>query len=991
MDVERQRIQDDLRGALAGDVLCDDVTSTLYASDASIYQLQPLGVIRPRHAQDVAACVRYATENHLTLHPRGAGSGVAGESLGRGLIIDFSRYMRRWQWVEPQRTARVQPGLVLASLNRELRQERRMFGPDPATRSVTTMGSVIAVDASGSHFLRYGSARDVVRSLQVVTSAGEIVECNRHEPGEPGTPGLLAAGVKQVLSRHDGALRQLKQSGRKLRGGYRIEDCYDGTHVDLTKLLSGSEGSLALITEATVETTAVPGHRGVAMLFFHRLEAAAQGAILAVRQGVVACDLMDRRLLEIARETEPRYEPLLPREAEAMLLVELQGDSMHDLRDRLQLLVNELRDQQRLAFSATTTVQPSQRDLYWRLCRRVIPRVFRLKGNQRAVPFVEDLMVPLERLPEALTEIQAALQAESTTALVFAHAGHGQLHIRPFLDLANPEDRRRVHAISERISEVVWKHGGSISGEHASGLSRSWLLPRQYGDAWPAMPEIKRLFDPTNRLNPGKITGLGIQTSEKQFRRVEATIELREPDMAKVEVAAEVQPTSDVDADPKPSLRVLQSWDLEGGIDRAVRQCNGCGRCRTTAPEQRQCPVFRALPTEEASPRAKANLLRGVLTGDLDLQTLTSARAKEVTDLCFNCQQCRIECPASVDIPKLVTELKAQHVATNGLPLSDLLLARLDALAPLMARLPWFTNQLLSNRLSRWLMDRLFGLSAARRIPPVASRTFLRYAQRRKLTAASRGGGRKVVVFADYFINHHDPDLGKAFVEVLLHNRIGVYVHPQQTYSGMSHLSAGDLRTAKRLAERNIRAMAEAIRQGYDVVTPEPSAALCLKREYQNLMDDEDARLVAKHSHEACRYLWDLHQKHELTLDFDPVHAVVAYHQPCHVRAIDSGQPGPLLMDLIPGLTVRTIDAGCSGMAGTWGLQKKNYRNSLRIGWPMLSAMRKAPVQVATSECSACRIQIENGSKRAAIHPLKLLAYAYGRMPGVGELLLSEL
>ena len=796
MDVERQRIQDDLRGTIAGDVLCDEITSQLYASDASIYQMRPLGVVRPRSAADVATCVRYATENHLTLHARGAGSGVAGESLGRGLVLDFSRYMRRWQSYDNGQRVRVQPGVVLAMLNRELRQSRRMFGPDPATRSVTTMGSVIAVDASGSHYLRYGSAHDVVSSLQVVTNDGEIVELSQHSPGEAGTPGRLAAGVKLVLDRHAAALEQLTMSGRRLRGGYRLDDCTAGDRIDLAKLLTGSEGTLGLITEATLRTEPVPGHRGVALLFFQRLDAAARGAIAAVRQGVVACDLMDRRLLEIAREMEPSYEELIPREAEAMILVEMQGDSLPELRDRLAALVSELRDGLRLAFAAVTTVRKQQRDLYWRLCRRVIPRIYRLKGNSRAMPFVEDLIVPPETLPDVLTEIQAALQAEQTTAFLFSHAGHGQLHVRPFLDLASPDDQQRLRSLARRISEVAWRHGGSLSGEHASGLSRSWLLPRQYGELWRAMPELKRLFDPSNRFNPGKITGASLQQVHENLRPVEARIEVVS------ELKGETLPVVDLDLEngngdplPSPRLSVLQVWPEDDNIDRATRQCNGCGRCRTTAPEQRQCPVFRATPSEEASPRAKANLLRGVLTGELDPSALASDRGKEVADLCFNCHQCRIECPASVDIPKLVNEIKGQYVATNGLPLSDMLLCRLDSVASVLSRLPWLSNHMIRNRALRWVLERMFGLSAARLLPPLASRTFLRYAARRKLTRPVRHGGPKVVYFMDYFANYHDTSIGRALVEVLLQNRIGVYVPPRQVYSGMSHIAAGDLKT----------------------------------------------------------------------------------------------------------------------------------------------------------------------------------------------------
>jgi len=395
--------------------------------------------------------------------------------------------------------------------------------------------------------------------------------------------------------------------------------------------------------------------------------------------------------------------------------------------------------------------------------------------------------------------------------------------------------------------------------------------------------------------------------------------------------------------------------------------------------------MFRIFPAEEASPRAKANLLRGVLTGVLDPNDLATDRAKEIADLCFGCHQCRIECPASVDIPKIVNEIKAQYVATNGLRLSDLLASRIDRVSSVASLAPWLSNHFISNPFWRWVIERAFGLSRARKLPVVASQTFIQYAAKRQWTRPSRHGSTKVVYFVDHFANYHDVDLGRAFAEILLHNQIGLYVPAKQVVSGMARIAAGDMKGAIRNARRNVRVLAEAIRQGYTVIATEPAAALALRREYLNLVDDEDAHLVSKNSFEACRYLWDLHQQNRLSLDFKPIAAEIAYHQPCHVRAIDDGDPGPRLMRLIPGLTVQDVHKGCSGMAGTWGLRQKNYRNSLRIGWPLITAMRKTSAQAAATECSACKMQIEHGSGRATLHPLKLLAYAYGRMPKVEQ------
>lgn len=983
MDIERQRVQDDLRGIVRGDVFCDLMSTQLYASDASIYQIAPLGVVRPSTPADVIAAVQYAAEHEISLHPRGTGSGVSGESLGRGLVIDFSRYMRRISIASDGSRVTVQSGAILAEVNRSLRSYGRWYGPDPVTRSVTTMGSVLATNASGSHYLRSGSARDTIESMRVVTVDGELVELARHSNQQQGTAGRLARGITEIRNQFQ-TLLDSRSSDPKSRGGFRLDDVISPSgDVDLAKFMVGTQGTLGIIVDATVRTEPVATHRGVVLLFFHRLDMAARSGVAALRHGLVACDLMDRRLLQIARDTDPRFNEVLPREAEAMVLVEIQGESLGDLYDRLAIIRQALSSGHDAAFASVDTVKQSERDLYWALSRRVIPRMYRFKGNDSPVPFTEDLSVPREKLPAVLVAIQDTLKKNQATATFFAHVGHGQIHLRPFLDLSTTKDRQRLHDLSLQIAEVVWKYGGQVSVEHAAGLSRSYLLPKQFGELWQTMGQVKRLFDPHHRLNPGKLFGAVLQKPNENLRPSNQTIEVTAEGRVIIEADEPVVERARAEGKSVPQLQVLQQWPAGGTITSVARSCNGCARCRTTSPSERQCPVFRAAPKEEASPRAKANLLRGVLSGQLSVESLTDDRAKEITDLCFNCHQCRLECPASVDIPKIVGELKAQYVATNGLPLSDLLMGRIDTVAAIASRLPWMSNLLIRNRLSRWFAERLFGLSAARELPGVVRETFLRHAFRRRWTKPTPHGGLKVVYFVDQYANYHDPDIGKALAEILQQNSIGLYVPPSQLTSGMARISSGDLKGARKIARRNVRLLADSVRQGYTVIATEPAAVLCLKHEYPNLLDDEDAYLVADNAHEACEFLWQLHQSDRLSLDFQAIDSSVAYHRPCHLRVLDRHQAGPSLLELIPDLSVEKIEAGCTGMAGTWGLQKKNYRNSLRIGWPLISAMRSARVSTATTECSACKMQIEHGSGRTTLHPLKMLAYAYGRMPKV--------
>ena len=1000
MDAERLRVQADLRGLLDGDVFCDPIQTQLYASDAGVYEIMPLGVVRPRHTTDVVQTVKYAAENNLPVFPRGGGTGLAGQALGAGLVVDFSRYMRRVIKLDSEaKTIRVQPGLVLADLNRYLESRKLLFGPDPATRAVTTIGSVIAVDTSGSHFLKYGTAGSTIVSLEAVLANGEIVHLDRAAWQEPTNPtstlGRITSEIGQLLWANRDEFKQLPWRGVARGCGYRVDQSIHPNWVDLARLQSGAEGTLALITEATVRVESVPAVRAVVLLFCDRLETAARVALEARRDEVAACDLMDRRLLEIAREIDPRYNALLPRGAEAMLLIEQQGDDVHEVRAKLTSLVNRIQRKSPTTTASRVTTDDRERDFYWRLCRRVIPRLYRVKGSERPLPFVEDIAVPPNRLGDFIVEAQNIFKAARVTATIFSHAAHGQIHIRPFLDLANTADMTKMEQLSEQLYEKVLDFQGTIAGEHAMGLSRTWYSRRQLGAIYPIMRRIKELFDPQGILNPGKVVSDSPQRVSDNLRPwtidLHSHIEKTPLDVDRSTIDEVPKDPSAIHAEPeintitsrKNLLIPILEWSDTQSIVASAQTCNGCGRCRTTADNERMCPMFRLGRNEEASPRAKANLMRGLLSGKLPVQTLERDELKALADTCFNCHQCRIDCPASVDIPKIVTEFKAQYTAAHGLRMSDLLLSRLDLLASIAGKVPSLSNWSLQSPSLRWLLEKLTGIAQGRRLPAIAKQSFLNWASRQRLTRPKRSGGRKVLYYVDQYANWHNPLVGRALVEVLHHQRVDVYVPLNQLPTWMAKIAMGDVERARKLATPTIRMLAESIRQGYEIVTTEPSAALCLKHEYLNLIDSEDSRLVAAHTWDAGRYLWNMHQNNELELDFNPLTMSTIYHLPCHLRAIDNDQPGRNLLRLIPGMQVLEADAGCSGMAGTYGLKGENYRTSLRIGWGLISKMQTTAAQFGTTECSSCKLQMEQGVDKPTLHPIAMLAYAYGKLPEV--------
>jgi Fe-S oxidoreductase len=687
---------------------------------------------------------------------------------------------------------------------------------------------------------------------------------------------------------------------------------------------------------------------------------------------------MDRRHLSLARESTVQYDLLIPPQTEAALLVEQEGDTLVAVSDKLAQVVDRVRRKKRLAFHAIQAQDREEVDLFWRLARKVVPTLYRMKGATRPLPFIEDMAVPPVELGNFLVRMQNVLKQHQVIASLFGHAGHGQLHLRPLMDLSQPEDVARMEQLASDLYDEVLAVGGTISGEHADGLSRTAFLRRQYGPLVDVFREIKQVFDPSYILNPGKIVGDDSQLLTRNLRHLTVT------------AATNGQADPTVLESELPNPAAPQTWQLKWGdeeIAQTARDCNGCGACRSQLNDVRMCPIFRFAPSEEASPRAKANLMRSILTGQLPLTTLTSDEFKAVTDLCVNCHMCRLECPATVDIPKLMMEGKGSYVQINGLSTTDWFMSRIDRLSALGGRFPRLAKWAIRHGFARWIMEKVLGIAQGRKLPRLAARSFLRIASRKRLTRPTRRDVSKVLYFVDTYANHHDPQLGEALVNVLEHNAVAVYVHPGQQSSAMPLISLGALGPAKKIAAHNVTLLAEAVRQGYHIITTEPSAALALTHEYPRLLGDDDSRLVADNTSEACTYLWRLHQSGKLQLDLEPINAIVGYHLPCHMRALQVGSPGENLLRLVPGLIVERTENSCSGMAGTFGLKREHYRASLRAGRALIGSLRSPRLQAGTTECSACKIQMEQGAGKPTIHPVKFLALAYGLMPEVSELL----
>ena len=963
MDERQLRIAEDLSSELTGEIRCDPVTTAIYASDASLYQIRPLGVAFPQDADDVRTLARYALEQDLPLVPRGAGTNVSGGAVGAGLIVDFSRHMTRLLADEGD-TIRVEPGITLERLNQQLRPSGRYFAPDPASYPVTTIGGMIATNAAGSHSIHIGATREHVASLETILAGGTTFEAQH-----PLTNGILdetdpireiRGTLTRLLSEQSQLIESKRPRTQRNNCGYHVWDCLTPEGLDLSRLLVGSEGTLGLFTAATLRVLPIPEHRGVALLLFNRIESALEAVLALLPEQPAACDLMDRRLLSLARDGDPRFKELITIDAEAALLVEVIGDSSQDATQRLngiEQIVQNLEGRE--AARAISDTDAEGVDFLWTLSGKVVPRLTHLKGRTRPLPIVEDIAVPPEAMQEFRIRAQKVFQRHQVTATLYAHAGAGQMHFRPFL--TPPEAGGaggHLEALARDLYQVVLALGGVVSGEHGDGLARTAFVRTQYGPLYRLFQQIKQTFDPNQLLNPGKI----VSNDPK------ATIRhLRPPAQSQRE-----------DGGPDGVLTDLKlRWDATALIEETIR-CNGCGTCRSQEPGLRMCPFFRIESLEEAAPRSKAAAMRMAASGELSADDSVGPDMARLMSHCFNCKQCVRECPSEVDIPHLVIEAKAARLAAQDQPRSEWALSRMHLAGPIGNGFSFLANPLLSSPLARWLLEKTVGLARHRKVPRFARRSFLTSMPRRcRVPREGPNGERAVIYFVDDFANYFDPELAHAFVRVCERQGIPVFVPPEQLASGMPLVSAGDTTAARQLAEENLRILGPYAREGYRIVCTEPSAAVCLKREYPVLLDHPDVVALAEQTIEAGAFLRELQQAGNFNTQFIPLPWHVAYHTPCHVRFENPEEPFHQLLALIPGLSIHKIEEGCSGMAGAWGLSTENFQKSLRIGWPLITAMRDDSLVCGVTECGACKMQMEQGTSRATLHPLKLLDWSY--------------
>ncbi|MBN1947126.1 MAG: FAD-binding protein [Bradymonadales bacterium] len=954
---------DDLSARMEGEVLCDAVHRRLYSTDASIFQQLPLAVARPKHLQDCIDLVRFATEYGISLIPRGAGTSLAGQCVGEGLVVDLSRHMNRLLELDPRaQTVRVEPGVILDDLNDHLRPHGLMFGAETSTSSRCTIGGMIGNNAAGSHSILLGTTRDHVESLTAVLSDGSVVRLGPVRDGdlpakcaEIGREGEIYRTLVPMIEAHRDLILMSYPSPqvRRRNTGYALDALAmgrpfvpEGGLFNLAPLICGSEGTLCLVTEATLRLVPIPRHNLLICAHFEDLDEALRGTLLVLEHQPAAVELLDGNILKAAAANleQQRNRFWIQGEPSGVLAIELVGDQPDELRSRAEALIADFRGAG-MGY-AFPLIPPGDIERVWALRKAGVGLLSGRRGDLSSVTVTEDAAVAPADLPAYVAEMRALMERHHTSCVFYGHASVGLLHLRPMLNLRTDEGIHKLQSIAREAADIVCRFGGSLSGEHGDGLLRGPYLKQVLGpDVYQLLLEVKRAFDPTGIFNPNKIV-----------------------DAPPFPGHLRLSPSS-----PDPSIDTIFDWSADRGLVRAAERCVGTGVCVRGPGRGTLCPSYQATREELHSTRGRANLFRQLLQDEIPARALTSEELHDALDLCLSCKACKAECPSSVDMARLKAEFFAHYHERHGTPLASLLFGHFDRLADLARIAPRFVSALVNSRIAK----RLMGIDPRRRIPPFARQTFLDWFARRTPHPGAQVAG-DLLLLVDPFTNHLEPEVAQAAVELLEAAGFSVVV-PERCCSARSLISRGLIREAREMLTEAIERLYPHAEQGVPLVGLEPSELLTYRDEAPDLVVGATLRSMASLVKERTRLLEELVVERAgkglldrlAFRDISPKKILVHGH--CHQKALVSTNPTIQALSLIPGAQVTEIPSGCCGMAGSFGYQ--HYELSMTIGEQVLfPAVRAASADtILVASGISCRQQIFDGTGRVALHPAQVL------------------
>ncbi|MEY5049584.1 MAG: putative oxidoreductase [Bacteroidota bacterium] len=961
----------ELAKGFEGDFYTDQTMRTLYATDASVYREMPLAVTRPKSKEDIKKLISFASKHKTSLIPRTAGTSLAGQVVGNGIVVDVSKYFTQILEVnQEEKWVRVQPGVVLDELNKHLAQFGLFFGPETSTSNRCMIGGMVGNNSCGSHSIIYGTTRDHVLELKTILSDGSEVEFKSltKDEFEVKTQGESLENkvyqfVKEKLSvpatQEEIRNEFPKRSIRRRNTGYAIDELLetevftDGAEAfNFCKLLAGSEGTLAFTTEIKLNLVpAPPKTTGALVVQLNSIEEACRATIVALKYNPGAVELLDDIVLQCTKSNIEQNKNRFFVEGDPAALIVIEWS--RETKEEIEKLANDLEAELRANNYGYHFPRLFGADInkVWALRKAGLGLLANVPGDPKAVACIEDTAVAVEDQPEFVVEFQAILKRYNMECVFYAHIGDGEIHLRPVLDLKVEKDRQLFHTITDEIATLVKKYKGSLSGEHGDGRVRGEFIPKMIGEKnYQLLKELKKNWDPQGIFNPGKITDT---PKMNEFLRYESGQETRQ-------------------------FKTTFNFNEVGGILRMAEKCNGSGDCRKSSIiGGTMCPSYQATKNERDTTRARANILREFLTRSEKVNKFNHDEVYDIMDLCLSCKGCKSECPSNVDVATLKAEFLQQYYKDNGIPLRTRMIANISKYNKLGAIMPSFTNFFFTNSLTSSVIKNVLGFAPKRHIPTLYKTTFTSWLKKNLASLNPSNPKGKVFIFVDEFTEFNDTQIGITTVKLL--TKLGYQVEvPKHVESGRTYLSKGLVNEAQKLAKQNFESLKNVISAETPLLGIEPSAILTFRDEYPRLVNEQDetaAKALAKN----CLLVDEFLAKEAAAGKIDKALFTqdtkkVKLHGHCHQKALSSVNHSKDILSIPQNYTVEVIPSGCCGMAGSFGYEKEHYDLSMKVGELVLfPAVRFSGDAIIAAPGTSCRHQIKDGTSKEAKHPVEVL------------------
>ena len=962
--IEKIKLEE-IGNKLSGSLVYDDLHKALYATDASVYRKIPLAVAYPKDEKDLQILIEFATSNHLTLIPRTAGTSLAGQCVGDGIIVDVSKYFTNiLAFDELNKTITVEPGVVRDELNLFLKPFGLFFGPNTSTSNRCMIGGMVGNNSSGSTSIRYGVTRDKVLQIDGVLSDGSLVSFKELTSKEfklktqiKSLEGSIYASIynelSQELVQQEIKNQFPKPSIHRRNTGYAVDELLDSdlfggkdASINIAKLLSGSEGTLVFSTAITLQLdTLQPKESVIIASHFESIKESLKATVLAMNHELYACELMDKVILDCTKNNREQAKNrfFIKGDPEAILMFEVSGDTKEEAQKKADELISNL-NENNFGYHHPKVVGENIKRMF-NLRKAGLGLLGNIIGDKKAVACIEDTAVDLNDLPNYIDEFTKIMDKYQQKAVYYAHAGAGELHLRPILNLKKSEEVSLFRKITTETALLVKKYQGSFSGEHGDGIVRAEFIPLMIGEKnYQLLRRIKKSFDPKNVFNKGKITDAFPMDKSLRY-----SIDRKEPE-----------------------VKTIQDFSDNQGILKLAEKCNGSGDCRKPASAGgAMCPSYRATKDEKDTTRARANTLREFLTNSKKSNKFNHQELKEVFDLCLSCKACASECPSNVDVAALKSEFLYQYQEENGYSFRNSMFANNVKYNKIGSLFPSLTNLVLNTFLTKFIM----GISLKRSVPKLTSKTLKSWYNKQ-----THSSSKKIIyIFCDEFTNFYDTEIGKDTVIVL--KRLGYnptfIKHPE---SGRSFISKGFLKEAKVVANKNVSIFKDLITNKTPLIGIEPSAILTFRDEYIRLADDvNSAKIIAKNTFTIEEFLQNEFEKGNIRANqFTTEKKSIKIHGHCHQKALSSTQATFSILNIPENYSPTIMNTGCCGMAGSFGYEKEHYKISMQVGedtlFPKIRNTSKETEIIASG--TSCRHQILDGTKRQAKHPITVLREA---------------